>query len=67
MLRLIAAPEVQITAVCERVKDGTNYIDWDKTGIRDSVRRVLENPSWGSGRRYRHPRGARYGQRDHRD
>jgi hypothetical protein len=49
MLRLIAAPEVQITAVCDPVKDGTNYIDWDKTGIRDSVRRVLEDSNWGAG------------------
>ena len=49
MLRLIATPEVQITAVCDPVKDGTNYIDWDKTDIRDSVRKVLENPDWGAG------------------
>ena len=49
MLRLIATPGVQITAVCDPVKDGTNYIDWDKTGIRDSVRKVLDNPDWGAG------------------
>ena len=49
MLRLIATPGVQITAVCDPVKNGTNYIDWDKTGIRDSVRKVLENPDWGAG------------------
>ncbi len=48
MLRLIAAPEVQITAVCDPVKDGTNYIDWSKTGIRDSVRRTLQDPNWGA-------------------
>ena len=40
---------MQITAVCDPVKDGTNYVDWDKTGIRDSVRKVLENPDWGAG------------------
>lgn len=49
LLRLIAAPEVQITAVCDPVKDGTNYIDWDKTGIRNSVRKALDNPNWGAG------------------
>jgi hypothetical protein len=49
LLRLIANPDVQITAVCDPVKDGTNYIDWDKTGIRDSVRKVLDDPSWGEG------------------
>ncbi len=49
LLRLVANPEVQITAVCDPVKDGTNYVDWDKTGIRDSVRKVLEDSSWGAG------------------
>jgi hypothetical protein len=49
LLRLIATPEVQITAVCDPVKDGTNYIDWDKTGLRDGVRSALENPDWGAG------------------
>ncbi len=49
MLRLITAPEVQITAVCDPVAEGTNYVDWDKKGIQDSVRKVLENPSWGAG------------------
>jgi hypothetical protein len=37
MLRLIANPDVQITAVCDPVK------------VRDSVRRVLEDPNWGPG------------------
>jgi hypothetical protein len=49
LLRLVATPDVQITAVCDPVKDGTNYIDWDKTGIRDSVRKLLENTNWGAG------------------
>ncbi len=49
LLRLIANPEVQITAVCDPVEDGTNYVDWSKTGLRDSVRKVLEDPNWGAG------------------
>jgi hypothetical protein len=49
LLRLVANPEVQITAVCDPVKDGTNYVDWNKTGIRDSVRKALDDPNWGSG------------------
>ncbi len=48
MLQLVTQPEVQITAVCDPVKDGQYYIDWDKTGIRDSIRKLLENSSWGS-------------------
>ncbi len=49
MLQLMAIPEIQITAVCDPVKDGTNYVDWSANGIRDSVRRTLENPTWGDG------------------
>ncbi len=49
MLRLLPLPDVQITAVCDPVKDGTNYVDWDKTGIRDSVREFLQLPGWGEG------------------
>ena len=47
MLQVMAIPEIQIVAVCDPVKDGTNYVDWSAHGIRDSVRRTLENPSWG--------------------
>src|SRR3954466_1211304 len=47
LLRWIAEPSVQITAVCDPVKDATNYIDWDKTGLRDSVRKTLGDPNWG--------------------
>ncbi|HXY38351.1 MAG TPA: Gfo/Idh/MocA family oxidoreductase [Vicinamibacteria bacterium] len=49
MLRLVSVADVQITAVCDPVKDGTNYVDWDKTGIRDSVRELLGAPEWGAG------------------
>jgi len=49
LLRLLPAPDVQVTAVCDPVKDGTNYVDWDKTGIRDDVRTFLELPRWGEG------------------
>ena len=47
LLRWVAVPEVQITAVCDPVKDATNYIDWDKTGLRDSIRKTLGDPNWG--------------------
>jgi predicted dehydrogenase len=49
LLRLLPLPDVQITAVCDPVKDGTNYVDWDKTGIRDGVRELLQLPGWGEG------------------
>ena len=46
---LIQDPQVQIVAVCDPVKDSTDYLDWSADGIRNSVRRVLEDPSWDEG------------------
>ncbi len=49
MFRLVANPEVQIVAVCDPEKDGTNYIEWSKDEIRNGIRKVLEKPNWGEG------------------
>ena len=46
---LIQNEQIQIVAVCDPVKDGTNYLDWSRNGIRDSIRRLLEDPTLGSG------------------
>ena len=46
---LIQDPQVQIVAVCDPVKNATNYLDWSKNGIRDSVRRLLEEPGFNEG------------------
>lgn len=47
MCELITNPELQIVSVCDPNKFTTNYIDWSPHGIRDGIRRVLENPRWG--------------------
>jgi len=49
MVPLIANPKVQIVAVCDPNKRSTNYIDWSKHGIRDSIRKALGDPSWAEG------------------
>jgi hypothetical protein len=49
LLRWVAVPEVQITAVCDPVKDATNYVDWSSTGLRDDIRKTLGDPGWGEG------------------
>ena len=49
MVRLVANPEIQIVAVCDPERDNTNYIDWSKNGIRDSIRRLLGKSAWGEG------------------
>ncbi len=46
---LIQNEQIQIVAVCDPVKDGTNYLDWSRNGIRDSIRRLLGDSSFGAG------------------
>ena len=43
---LLAAPEVQIVAVCDPVKEGHNYVDWSKDGLRSEVARAIGKPDW---------------------
>jgi hypothetical protein len=49
MLPLLAEPEVQIVAVCDPVKDGNDYVDWSKDGLRDAIAKALDNPAWRRG------------------
>ena len=46
---LLQDPRIQIVAACDVVKDSTDYLDWSKNGTRNTIRRVLEKPSWGEG------------------
>src|SRR5262245_30967835 len=46
---ILARPEVQIVAVCDVEKDGVNYLEWGKHGIRNEIRRLIENPAWREG------------------
>jgi hypothetical protein len=49
MVRLVTNPEIQIVAVCDPNKNSTDYVDWSLHDIRNGIRRVLEEPSWGEG------------------
>jgi hypothetical protein len=49
MTDLITNPKVQIVAVCDPNKFSTDYIDWSANGIRDSIRKTLQDQSWGEG------------------
>ncbi len=49
MLRMLTIPEVQIVAVCDPVKDGHNYVDWDRDGLRQSIASALGKPDWRRG------------------
>src|SRR6476620_2414457 len=48
MCELITNPELQITSVCDPNKLTTNYVDWSPNGIRNGIRTVLGDPSWGA-------------------
>ena len=47
MSSLIANPELQIVAVSDPNKYSTDYLDWSTNGIRNGIRRALEDDSWG--------------------
>jgi hypothetical protein len=49
LLPLLTIPELQIIAVCDPQKEARGYLDWGKTGLRDSIRKTLQNPSWEPG------------------
>ena len=44
MLRMIAMPEVQIVAVCDPVKDGDEYVDFTRDGLRTVIANALGKP-----------------------
>ena len=46
---ILASPDVQIVAVCDVEKDGVNYLEWGKNGLRDEIRRLIEDPTWRTG------------------
>src|SRR5262245_32407591 len=47
MVGLIANPKIRIVAVCDPNKMSTDYIDWSPNGIRDGIRKALEDQTWG--------------------
>jgi hypothetical protein len=49
LLPLLAMPEVQIVAVCDPVKDGHDYVDWSRDGMRSMIAGALGKPDWRRG------------------
>ena len=43
---ILASPDVQVVSVCDVEKDGVNYLEWGKNGIRNGIRRIIGNPTW---------------------
>jgi predicted dehydrogenase len=49
MASLITNPALQIVSVCDPNKFTTDYVDWSVNRVRDSLRKALDDPNWGSG------------------
>ncbi|MEI6139489.1 MAG: Gfo/Idh/MocA family oxidoreductase [Mariniphaga sp.] len=49
LLQILDIPELQIIAVCDPQKEAIGYFDWSKIGLRDDIRKKLNNPGWTSG------------------
>jgi len=45
---LLENPDIQVVAVCDANKFTTNYLDWSPHGIRNLIRRTLDEPEWGA-------------------
>jgi predicted dehydrogenase len=48
LLDMLRLPEVRIVAVCDVNRLSSDYLDWGPNELRDRVRVVLEDPSWGA-------------------
>jgi predicted dehydrogenase len=47
LLDMLRLPAVQIVAVCDVNRGSSDYLDWGPNELRDKVRTVLQEPSWG--------------------
>jgi hypothetical protein len=48
MPEMLRNPDLQVVAVCDVNKFTTDYLDWSAEGIRNSIRRTLEDANWGA-------------------
>src|SRR5437764_7751018 len=46
---LLSIPAIQIVAVCDPVKEGHNYVDWSRDGLRSELASLLGKPDWRRG------------------
>ena len=45
---LVSRPDLQFVAVVDPNRDSQNYVDWDRWGNRDRIRKLLGNAEWGT-------------------
>lgn len=46
---LASRPDVHIVAVVDPNSDSQDYVDWDRFGNRNRIRKFLDEPMWGEG------------------
>lgn len=46
---ILASPEVRVVAVCDVDRDGVGLLEWGKGQVRETVRRLIGNPTWRAG------------------
>jgi predicted dehydrogenase len=49
MVGMLTIPEIEIVAVCDPVKEGYEYVDWSKDGLRSDIAKALNKPDWNRG------------------
>ena len=47
MSGLLTNPDVQVTTVCDPNKFTTNYVDWSRYGLRNTIRETMGDSNWG--------------------
>jgi hypothetical protein len=45
---LVERPDLQFVAVVDPNRDSQNYVDWERWGNREVIRRFLGDPAWGA-------------------
>ncbi len=43
---LLSEPRIQIVAVCDPNTDSSDYVEWGKHSVRNTIRGYLGNPTW---------------------
>lgn len=49
LLPLLANTQFRVIAICDPNKDAVGYKDWSKDGLRNEIRKAINNPDWTSG------------------
>lgn len=48
MMDLLRMPQVRVVAVCDVNRQSSDYLDWGPDELRNKVRLLLQQPSWGA-------------------